>query len=170
VAAGQGQAAFVGGTGGDSKATVAWLRTSGAAPGSVVSASVDLSIETTLGTPEVFSWTLFDAVGVPAFALSFDAASGAILSQVASEESKPTGQVFLPGTKYELTLEADYGGRTWAASLNGVWIVENQPLPPSAVDGGFGDVGAVWVPAPGSTSGGKMHFDNLSIESRPSAK
>jgi len=172
VAAGQGQAAFVGGTGGDSKATVAWLRTSGAAPGSVVSASVDLSIETTLGTPEVFSWTLFDAVGVPAFALSFDAASGAILSQVASEESKPTGQVFLPGAKYELTLEADYGGRTWAASLNGVWIVENenQPLPLSAVDGGFGDVGAVWVPAPGSTRGGKMHFDNLSIESRPSAK
>lgn len=167
---GEGQAAYVGGTSRDSKATVAWLRTDGVPAGSVVSASVDLLIDTVPGTPELFSWTLFDAFGEPAFALTFDAASGAILSQVVREESKPTGQVFLPGSKYELSLEADYGTNLWGASLNGVWIVENQPLPSAAVEGGFGDVGAVWVPAPGTTVGGKMHFDNLSIESRPSAK
>lgn len=165
-----GQAAFVGGTSSDSKATVAWLKTDGVAPGRVVSASVDLSIETTIGTPELFSWTLFDRVGAPAFALSFDAASGTILRQTAAEEAKPTGQFFLPGARYELNLEADYGKGTWAASLNGAWIIENQPLPVVAIENGFGDVGAVWVPAPGSFTGGKMHFDNLNIESRPSAQ
>jgi hypothetical protein len=166
----QGQAAFVGGSGADSHATIAWLKSDGVAPGSAVSASVDLSVDTELGTPELFSWTLFDKSGTSTFALSFDAATGSILSQIAGQEASPTGQVFLPGAKYQLTLEADYGPGTWGAMLNGSWIIENQALPASAITSGFGDVGAVWVPAPGATSGGKMHFDNLSIESRPSAK
>lgn len=165
---GQGRVAFVGGTSSDSRATVAWLKTAGVAAGSVISTSVELSIDTTIGTPELFSWTLFDQAGAPAFALSFDAASGTILSQIAAERARPTGQFFLPGVKCELNLEADFGKGTWAVSVNGAWIVENHPLPAMAVEKGFGDVGAVWVPAPGKTTGGKMHFDNLCIESRSS--
>ena len=169
-AVGQGFAAYVGGASRDSKATVAWLRTDNVAKGSVVSASVDLSVETMIGTPELFSWTLYDPQGDPAFALSFDAASGAILSQIADEEAKPTGQIFEPGARYELNLEADYSRGTWAAAINGAWIIENQPLPTTAIENGFGDVGAVWVPAPGSMRGGKMHFDNLKIETRSSLR
>ena len=162
-----GASAFVGGAGDGETATVAWIKTGAVAPGSVVNASVDLSIDTVPGTPELFSWTLFDTQAEPVFSLSFDAASGAILSQVAGAEASPTGQVFVPGEKYELEFEIDYAHSTWGATLNGAWIIENQPLPASAVENGFGDVGAVWVPTPGATSGGKMHFDNLKIESRP---
>lgn len=54
--------------------------------------------------------------------------------------------------------------------LNRARIIKNQALPTSAITSGFGDVGAVWVPALGAISGEKMHFDNLSIESRPSAR
>ena len=166
----EGASAYVGGAGDGATATIAWLGAGEIAPGSVVNASVDLSIDSKLGTPELFSWTVFDTQAAPVFSLSFDGASGAILSQVAGAEASPTGQIFVPGEKYNLELQIDYATGTWGVTLNGAWILEQQPLPASAVENGFGDVGAVWVPAPGSTSGGKMHFDNLSIESRPSAQ
>lgn len=164
-----GASAFVGGAGDGATATVAWLSAGTVAPGSVVNASVDLSIDSTLGTPEQFSWTVFDRQAEPVFSLSFDGASGAILSQVVGSEATPTGQIFVPGEKYNLEFQIDYATGTWGAILNSAWIIENQPLPASAIESGFGDVGAVWVPAPGTSTGGKMHFDNLSIESRPSA-
>lgn len=162
-----GASAFVGGVGDGASATIAWLGAGEIAPGSVVNASVDLSIESALGTSELFSWTVFDTQAAPVFSLSFDAASGAITSQVAGAEALPTGQIFVPGEKYNLELQIDYATGTWGVTLNGAWILEQQALPTSAIEHGFGDVGAVWVPAPGATTGGKMHFDNLRIESVP---
>jgi len=76
--------------------------------------------------------------------------------------SNPVGSI----TSDDVTLQID----PVPLLLNRARIIENQALPASAITSGFGEVGAVWVPALGAISGGTMYFDNLSIESRPSAK
>ncbi|MDB6140687.1 MAG: hypothetical protein JWO94_3759, partial [Verrucomicrobiaceae bacterium] len=103
----------------------------------------------------------------PVLALTFDAATGKILTQVDGEDAKPTGQVFFPGTNYQLSFNVDYSLGVWSASLDGVTIVEDQPLSASAIDNGFGDVGAVWVPAPNATKGGTMHYGDFSVSATP---
>ena len=156
-------ASSVGGASGSGTASVNWLPTAPSPPGSIVTAKADLSIYTTIGSPEMFSWSVSDRDGTPMFSLTFDANTGEVLSQVNGGEAQATGQVFFPESVYQLSLEADFSRGVWGASLNGVQIISDQPLPESAIASGFGDVAAVWTPAAGASTSGKMHYGNFSV-------
>ena len=159
----------VGGTAsGMNAASVAWLPASPPPAGSVVTAKAELSIDSIPGTPETFSWVVYDRNQAPVFGLVFDSATGRVLSQTGGGETTPAGQVFLPGTVYQLSLEMDCSRGIWGVSLNGVSILDDQPLSAAAISSGFGDVGVVWVPAPGATLGGKMHYGHFSVSAAPS--
>ena len=154
----------VGGTAsGANRASVAWLPAAPSPAGSVITAKADLSIDSVPGTPETFSWAVYDRDQVPVFGLVFDSATGRVLSQTGGGETTPTGQVFLPGATYQLAMEIDYKRGVWGVSLNGVAIIENQKLTTAAMNSGFGDVSAAWVPAPGATQGGRMHYGRFSV-------
>lgn len=146
-----------------SEVSAVWLPTNPSPAGSILTAKADLSIDTTIGTAEMFSWSVYDRAGDPVFALTFDATTGKVLSQVDGAEAEPTGQVFLPGAIYQLVLDVDYARGVWGASLNGVSILEDQALSDTAIKNGFGDVGAVWIPAAGATTGGTMHYGHFSV-------
>lgn len=151
--------------GGDAaaSASVNWLPTAPSPASSIVTAKVDLAIDTATGTQEMFTWSVSDREGKPMFSLTFDAATDKVLSQVDGEEAAPTGQVFFPNSVYQLSLEADFAHGVWGASLNGVQILSDQPLSAAAMASGFGDVAAVFTPAPGATTGGKMRYGNFSV-------
>ncbi len=149
--------------GGTNAASVAWLPAAQGPAGSVVTVKADFSIDAVPGSSETFTWAVYDRSQAPVFGLLFESATRRVLSQTADGATEPAGQVFLPGTVYHLTMEVDYSRGVWGASLNGVSILEGQPLTASAISSGFGDVGVSCVPAPGSAQGGRLHYGHFSV-------
>ena len=134
--------------------------------GQVIHATADLTVRTTIGTPESFHWGLFDQAGHPAIALSFDASTGELTTQPAATA---VPQIFVPNVTYPVTFTLNKSTGEWTIFLSGHQIASGTGW--KAPDPGLVTIGGVWQPATGSQTGGSIEFDNVVVTAidRPKA-
>jgi hypothetical protein len=71
------------------------------------------------------------------FGLAFDALNRTISVRNGTAELVRTGQVYVPGSDYDLEVKVDLKARTWGAQMDGVWLAEDVPLPDDVPPGGL---------------------------------
>ncbi|MDB6116225.1 MAG: hypothetical protein JWO08_6, partial [Verrucomicrobiaceae bacterium] len=125
-------------------------------------AALDFTIEAgAAATAESFTWQVQDAAGKSLGGLVFDAATKTVLMQSADGSSVATGQMFVAGAEYHLDIHTNRTAGTWGARLNGVWIMEDAPLPAGT---SFDRLAALWAPAEGESTGSRMKYSHASVK------
>lgn len=127
----------------------------------VIKATADFNIHPHGDAEEQFSWALYDSDGMPLIALIFDNSKHGVITQVAGSDPANSGQVFVPGTSYQMGMEIDQNAGSWSVTLNNITIASGTGLLWPA--GSVSHLAAGWKPANGSSTGGLMRFKNVTI-------
>ena len=76
-----------------------------------------------------FALSAYTKADHPLFSLLIDPGNKSIWHQTDNGEARDTKQVYLPGTRYDIELVADFATGSWSAMLNGAWILEDEAIP-----------------------------------------
>ncbi len=128
-------------------------------------------VDSTNGEYDDFRWSVYNTtqVGSPAarlFTLDFDNSSAEIFYALDDVNAgfKSTGFRFSNDEIYELNLFMDFARNTWVATLNGVVVVDSQPITTINSRLDLGDVDAVWAfRKKGAVGDNYMLFDEYLI-------
>lgn len=128
-------------------------------------------VDSTNGEYDDFRWSVYNStqVGSPAarlFTLDFDNSSAEIFYALDDVNGgfKSTGFRFSNDEIYELDLFMNFARNTWIATLNGVVIVDSQPITTLNARLDLGDVDAVWAfRKKGAVGDNYMLFDEYLI-------
>jgi subtilisin family serine protease len=110
-----------------------------------------------------FEWAAYNRNGDFLFALNFDNSDLNIYSLLNDGTGyKRTGQSFINDSLYFLVITMDFARNRWEATLDGLLIVEDQPVSTMNAPLDLGDISAVWMPStlPGDNY---MAFDEYEI-------
>lgn len=131
---------------GGNSATVpalAWIHGGTAGDATLIHGHASVSYESSPGCEDQFGLIAYDSEETPLFGLNIAGEDGGLTLLDNESQSKNTGQTLLPGQMYELDFELDRATRTWSATLNGIWICRDLPLPGTS---DFADLAAQWLP------------------------
>jgi len=121
-----------------------------------------------------FRWSVYSVAEHRLFSLDFDNDSlgvNYILDDARGDQPPPivpTGFTFEHGEPYDLEMDLNFQRNLWTARINGVVVVNAQPITSSGAALTLGDVDAVWViRTPGSPGDNYMIFDDYRISVLP---
>jgi hypothetical protein len=121
---------------------------------------------------DYFRWSAYNVDGHRLFSLDFDNFTAEITFALNGTNGfVSTGFRFDNGQLYELTIDMNFARNLWSANMNGLTIVDVQPITVTDVPLDLGSVDAVWViRRAGSAGDNYMLFDDYRItaESLPS--
>ena len=167
---GHGQQAYVGffpPTGTDEFTTV-W-RPINYAPtpedANIVRFSVLLDFEpSTVGGQDDFRWSIYNVPGDRLFSIDFETSTGRISMLLQDEIFQDTGWTFGFDGVYTLEVWMDFARNYWTAKLNGVVIINSQPITTLGSELSFGDADAVWsIRDPAAPGDNFMMFDEYLV-------
>ena len=117
-----------------------------------------------------FGWNVFNRAGDWLFFLDFDNSDMGIYYQLNDGSGYHySGQSFQNGQIYYLEMVMDFGRNAWNASLNGVSIVQGQPISATnTVARNLGDIDATWLQSSGTYGNNYMLFDDYYVAAQPS--
>lgn len=114
-----------------------------------------------------FGWTVYSADKTPVAALWVDARDGQLYCTDADGTQTQLEPKLVSGTQHQLEIALNQETWTVQASLDGVTLVENLPVPAGSQ---FGDISAIWVPSTDGSPHASMTFDDLAVLFRPAAR
>lgn len=114
-----------------------------------------------------FGWTVYSADKAPVAALWVDARDGQLYCTAADGTQTQLEPKLVSGTQHKLEITLNQETWTVQASLDGVKLVENLPVPAGSQ---FGDISAIWVPSADGSPHASMTFDDLTVLFRPAAE
>jgi hypothetical protein len=137
----------------------------------VVKFSVAMEIvDSDNGLYDNFGWDVFNRDGKELFFLNFDNTDLGIYYLLNDGGAYHyTGTDFRNGQIYALEVSMDFGRNRWSATLDGSYIVTEQPI--SAAGNlalNLGDIDATWSQTAGGTGNNYMLFDNYSVSAQKS--
>jgi hypothetical protein len=127
-------------------------------------------VDSTTGLYDDFGWDVYNQNGDRLFFLDFDNSNLGIYYRLNDGSGYQfTGQTFQNGQIYYLEVDMDFGRNTWNASLDGVSIVQGQPISAtSTVARNLGDIDATWLQTSGTFGNNYMLFDDYYVSAQPS--
>ncbi|RME94110.1 MAG: hypothetical protein D6766_06690 [Verrucomicrobia bacterium] len=126
-------------------------------------------VDSTNGQYDDFRWTFYNRDGIALFTTAFDNANtGIYFALDDSAEFYDTGFVFSNDAMYELEVILNFARNDWIARMNGVRIIDAQPISTNGVALNLGDVDAVWVAHdPQQPGDNYMLFDEYTVSVEP---
>jgi hypothetical protein len=127
-------------------------------------------VDSTTGLYDDFGWDVFNRNEDQLFFLDFDNYDLGIYYRLNDgSDYQFTGQTFQNGQIYYLEVDMDFGRNTWNASLDGVSIVQGQPISATnTVARDLGDIDATWLQTSGTFGNNYMLFDDYYVSAQPS--
>lgn len=112
-----------------------------------------------------FRWSVYNLQEQRLFSIDFDNETKAInYSLDKGGEFYATGFTFFNDGTYELEIAMNFARNRWVAIINGVQIVQPQPITTTGLDLNIGDIDAVWVPHNPSEPGNNyLVFDEFKV-------
>lgn len=139
----------------------------------VVQFTVSFQIEdSTTAAPyfDDFRWSAYSVDSHRFFTLDFDNDTQTInfiLDDATANQAPPiraTGFAFHSDEPYDLVMTMDFARNLWSAKINGVVVVNAQPITTTGAKLTFGDMDAVWaIRTPGRPGDNYMIFDDYRI-------
>jgi hypothetical protein len=127
-------------------------------------------VDSTFESYDDFRWSVYNDAGVRMFTLDFDNHSREISYALDTGGFIPTGNFFDNEGIYELVIQMNFARNLWTASLNGLVVVNSQPITRSGAELTLGDIDAVWaIRDPNSPGDNFMLFDNYRISAETDA-
>lgn len=126
-------------------------------------------VDSTNGQYDDFRWTFYNRDGITLFSIAFDnATTGIYFALGDSAEFVDTGYAFSNEAMYELEVILNFARNDWIARMNGVRIIDSQPISLEGVALDLGDVDAVWVVHDPQWAGDNyMLFDEYTVTVEP---
>ena len=119
-----------------------------------------------------FRWSVYNTAGSRLFSVDFDNFRGEVFYALDDNQGfKSTGFQFHNDVIYDLVVSMNFARNTWTATMNGLVVVESQPLTTINARLDFGDADAVWaIRTPGAPGDNYMVFDDyrVTLEATPS--
>ena len=168
---GQGQHGFIGGTQAPSfnnRSLYLWKEFS-ASPtaGQLLQFSVNFSIlDSNNGKYDFFGWEFYNSNGQALFSVYFDNNPGnAILYSLDDGSGNNTGFTYANGVLYGLRIEMDPSNNRWSAFIEGIKVVDNQPMTTQGRSLNIAEVNAFWFLTTLNSAGNNgMVFDNYRVD------
>ena len=122
-------------------------------------------VDSTNGERDNFRWSVYNLKGNRLFSVDFDNETKSIAYALDDDQELiPTEFTFDHLGSYDLEITMNFLENHWSAALNGVVIVENQPITTRGAELTLSDIDAVWaIFKPESPGDNYMLFDNYSI-------
>ncbi|MCB1228090.1 MAG: hypothetical protein KDK99_19955, partial [Verrucomicrobiales bacterium] len=128
------------------EADLVWLPSSAAADSDCLEARARLSWVAEEGSRDQFGIIAYDTAEEPMFGVNVSTADGSVSLLHPDSHTSRTEQTLISDEAQDITLHLDQDRGTWRASLNGVWIGDEQPIPEGRT---FAEMGAQWLPGHG---------------------
>ncbi len=117
-----------------------------------------------------FRWSAYNTAGQRLFTLNFDNYTADIGYALDTGGFVSSGFKFSNDAMYELEIFMNFARTNWTALLNGVVVVDSQPLTTTGLKLDLSDVDAVWaLHQAGSAGDNYLIFDNYEIDAEPGA-
>lgn len=174
---GSGQQAFIGFSAPAPKDEVLniWrpLPVAAPAPGeSILKFSVLMQVtDSTNGEYDDFRWSAYNTAAQRLFTLDFDNSRAEIFYALDDNAGyRPTGFTFSNDAIYELEVLMNFARNNWTARMNGVVVVDSQPLTTVNARLDLSDFDAVWaLRKKGLPGDNYLLFDDYTISAEPGA-
>lgn len=126
-------------------------------------------VDSTNGEYDDFRWSAYNQDGWRLFTVSFDNSTTDIRYALDTDEVfRPTDFTFSNNAIYWLDVWMNFGRNNWMALLNGVVVVDSQPLTTGDLALNLGDLGPVWtLTRQGSAGDNYLLFDEYEVRVEP---
>ena len=132
----------------------------------IIDFSVTMQIvDSTNGERDNFRWSVYNLAGIRLFTLDFNNDIAEICFALEEDEFlRPTGVPFERGEIYDLQISMNIPMNLWCATINGLVVVNSQPITTTDATLNISDIDAVWaIFKPDAPGDNYMVFDDYSI-------
>jgi len=125
----------------------------------------------TNGQYDDFRWSIYNTAGSRLFSVDFDNARAEVFYSLDDQQGfRTTGFSFRNEVWYDLAITMNFARNNWTASMNGLVIVDSQPITTVNARLDFGDADAVWaIRTKGWPGDNYMLFDDYWVTLEPTA-